>query len=383
MNTEDRYARHYLIEGWDQERLRNANVLVAGAGAIGNEVIKLLALLGIGHLLIVDFDTVEISNLARCVLFREEDIGRFKANVSAERARQIHPEMNVSAIQGDLEFDVGLDVYRAMDLVIGCLDSLQARLALNRACRKMGVPWLNGAIEVSTAEVSLFGYDTGPCFECAMSPEMWERRSRRYSCTGLRSSAEEAPMPTTAIMASLVAGYLVQEALYLLHSDLTAEKEGLRFGQKLTIQTKPYELAVYNLPVNPDCLAHEVWHPIELVDHFLDTTTARALLYQAGQPEGVVELGFDLLTEMRCISCGRREAIFRPLDRCSDNLTYCSSCGCESRHPEMVNWLDAESEGADIPLPDIGFPPHSVICVKSEQGRRYFQLGGEFQFDPN
>src|SRR5205807_2319186 len=125
-----------------QQLLGQSRVMVAGAGAIGNEVIKLLALLGIGRILIVDFDRVEISNLTRSPLFRESDIGRPKAMAAAERAREINPDITVRSLQGDLRFDVGLGAYRAMDLVIGCLDSLDARLALNRACLRAGTPWL-------------------------------------------------------------------------------------------------------------------------------------------------------------------------------------------------------------------------------------------------
>ena len=122
-----------LLRAWDQTRLRQAKILVAGAGAIGNEVIKLLSPLGVGHICMVDFDTVEISNLTRSVLFREEDIGRSKAQAAAERARQINPDIVVHAMHGDLEFDIGQGVlHRVKNLVIGCLDSLQARLALNR-----------------------------------------------------------------------------------------------------------------------------------------------------------------------------------------------------------------------------------------------------------
>ena len=90
-----------------------------------------------------------------------------------------------------------------------------------------------------------------------MSAEMWERRNQRFSCSGLKSEAADAPMPTTAVTASLAASYPVQEALFLLHSGSAAEKEGLRFSQKLALQLKPYDFAVYSLPVNPDCLAHD------------------------------------------------------------------------------------------------------------------------------
>src|SRR5437763_405877 len=95
---EDRYARHRLMDWWDQKRLADAKVLVAGAGAIGNEVLKNLALLGVGHILVVDFDRVELSNLTRSVLFRDSDIGQSKARIAAERAREINPDCDIRCI---------------------------------------------------------------------------------------------------------------------------------------------------------------------------------------------------------------------------------------------------------------------------------------------
>src|SRR5581483_10388459 len=86
---ENVFDRQMLIAGWDQEKLRKAKVMVVGAGAIGNEALKNLALLGFGHLLIVDFDTIAPSNLSRTVLFRPEDVGRSKALVAAERVREL------------------------------------------------------------------------------------------------------------------------------------------------------------------------------------------------------------------------------------------------------------------------------------------------------
>ena len=84
--AEDKYSRFRLIPWWDQERLSNANIMVVGAGAIGNELIKNLTLLGIGKILIVDMDAIENTNLTRSVLYRAKDVGRFKADVAAERA---------------------------------------------------------------------------------------------------------------------------------------------------------------------------------------------------------------------------------------------------------------------------------------------------------
>ena len=139
----DRYATLRLIDWWDQQRLAEARVMVVGAGALGNEVLKNLALLGVGYLFIVDFDMVEASNLSRSVLFRSEDAGRPKAEVAAERVQAINPDVAVIPFHGDVTRDLGLGVYRRMDVVIGCLDSREARLAVNRACWRVGGPWVD------------------------------------------------------------------------------------------------------------------------------------------------------------------------------------------------------------------------------------------------
>jgi len=102
----DRYARLRLIRWWDQDRLRAAKVLVVGAGAIGNEVLKNLALVGIGHMVVVDFDTIEDSNLARCVLFRAADRGESKAQVAGRALQQLNPDVDVRAINGNVLTDV-------------------------------------------------------------------------------------------------------------------------------------------------------------------------------------------------------------------------------------------------------------------------------------
>src|SRR2546421_11957613 len=88
--TEERFSRLRAIEWWDQEKVAAAKVLVIGAGALGNEVIKNLALLGVGHILIIDMDRIEASNLSRSILFRQTDEGNFKAQTAARAAREIY-----------------------------------------------------------------------------------------------------------------------------------------------------------------------------------------------------------------------------------------------------------------------------------------------------
>jgi adenylyltransferase/sulfurtransferase len=376
--SDDRYARHRLIAGWDQERLAAARVLVAGAGALGNEVIKLLALLGVGNILIVDFDHIAISNLTRCVLFRDADIGKSKALVAAERARELNPDIGTQAFTGDLEYDIGLGIYRSMDVVIGCLDSIHARLALNRACYRAGIPWLNGGIEATVGEAALFQSGNGACFECAMSPTLWNQEMQRHSCSGLPRNLAEKTMPTTAILASLVASYLVNEALTLLHSTPEKPRCSLEAGQKLYLMLQPYGFSVQKLPVNDECLAHEVWEPVEIWPVSPQEGRASDLLRWLDAPNGAVELGYDLLIEMRCVECDDRETILRPVEKCCADLIFCPRCGVAGRQAEVISYLEADSELACRPFADLGLPDYAVMAVRTEMGRRYIQLTGEW-----
>src|SRR6266849_5081230 len=96
--AEDRFSRFSLIGWWDQEKLRAARVLVIGAGALGNEILKNMALLGFANTVVVDLDSIEASNLSRSILYRASDIGRRKADVAADAVRDIFPEARVHPI---------------------------------------------------------------------------------------------------------------------------------------------------------------------------------------------------------------------------------------------------------------------------------------------
>src|SRR5689334_11801369 len=105
---EDRYSALRLIDWWNQEKLRDSIALVVGAGAIGNEALKNLALLGVGRIVIADFDQVETVNLCRSVLFRDEDVGRRKADAAADGVRRLNPEVQAFSVPGDFRLTIGL-----------------------------------------------------------------------------------------------------------------------------------------------------------------------------------------------------------------------------------------------------------------------------------
>jgi molybdopterin/thiamine biosynthesis adenylyltransferase len=215
----DRYSRHRAIAGFSQDRLQAMRVAVFGAGAIGNEVVKNLCLLGVGAIDLYDFDSVELHNLTRSILLREADIGQPKAQAVAARAAAIDPNVALRAVPGDLRDTLGPAAAAGYDVAIGALDNFEARLRVNRLCRLAGRPWVNAAIDSRHASVESFPF--GPraevaCYECGLPDSVYARLAERQSCGGLAKAARaERIVPTTAITASLAAARAVQQALTL------------------------------------------------------------------------------------------------------------------------------------------------------------------------
>jgi len=137
------YARQQLIEGWNQEVLDNACVMIVGVGALGCEIAKDFALMGIGKLILVDLDLIETSNLSRQMLFRPGDEGRPKAEVAAERLKEMNPYLNVDYYFEKLQ-KLPTSVYEESDIVIAALDNFNARLDLNKICLRLKIPMVEG-----------------------------------------------------------------------------------------------------------------------------------------------------------------------------------------------------------------------------------------------
>jgi len=215
----DRYHTFGYISWWQQEVVRDATVLVVGAGALGNEVLKNLALMGIGNIMVADFDTIEDANLSRSVLFRTTDRGRRKSEVAAERVKELNADVKVKAWHGDINFELGLGVFRHVDAIIGCLDNREARLSINRFSWAVGRPWVDGAIQELMGIVRVFWPGQGACYECTLTDLDYQIINLRYSCPLLaRQNILQGKVPTTPTSASIVAAFQTQEALKLLHS---------------------------------------------------------------------------------------------------------------------------------------------------------------------
>ena len=177
----DRYARHRAIEGFSQEDLQASRIAVIGAGAIGNEVVKNLCLLGVGAIDVFDFDTVELHNLTRSVLLREADVGRSKAASVAQRAAELDSAVKVTAVEGDVWETLRFAELGRYRCVIGALDNFEARLRVNQLCWIAGVDWINAAIDSRYVTVESFAFGPSPeeagaappaCYECGLPPSV-------------------------------------------------------------------------------------------------------------------------------------------------------------------------------------------------------------------
>jgi molybdopterin/thiamine biosynthesis adenylyltransferase len=366
---EDRYSRQKSIAGWDQKALAKAKILVAGAGALGNEVLKNLALIGVGNLLIVDFDRVEISNLSRTVLFDEGDIGRPKASTAARALERLNPEIQVEAMDGDLETDLGAGEIRDCDLVLGCLDSIYARWVLNRACQKAGRPWINAGINASVGEVSLYVPGKGACYECGMTRQMWQQIHERRSCMLLPSKLRPATVPTTTIISTVTAALQVNEALNWLQG-----KPCLSSGEMMMmVSLFPYSLSTFTMPARQDCLAHDEWLPSIFIDaRPADLTVAELLGRIPGATS--LQLDFDVLTGWQCRNCGEHPAAER-LSESSAAQAQCPACKSD-RSPHFTHEISATDPLAHFSLHTLGVPARGILSIMTESGLCYVELTG-------
>ena len=377
-----------LLSWFKKDKVKNARVIVAGAGALGNEVVKNLALFGVGHIFVVDFDQIEISNLTRSVLFREEDAYNhsFKADIVAKRAMEINPQIKVTPIVGSLFSEVGFGLYRSVDVVIGCLDSRIARYQLNRLCMRAGKTWIDGSIENLTGVVRVYAPGIS-CYECGLSREEFNQIMLRTGCADvMRSQSSAGRVATTPISSSIVGAIQVQEAMKVIHSDEEAHFQTLE-GKMLHYDgmsntTKIFRFASWK----KNCPAHERWEPVVNAQQLSASMTVkevvaelRSLLevksveinmcnnkfidkitsdcpekeYEVMLPESKLDAFINSSSELRKLSY---RTLFRKsfFENINDNFPY-----------------------QNLSLQQIGIPPFDVMQVSTEKGEFYVELDGD------
>lgn len=385
IGDDDRYDRLRLISWWDQDRLAAARVLIVGAGALGNEVLKNVTLLGIGQVYLIDFDSIESSNLSRSVFFRDSDKGQAKATVAAMRAAELNPDVRIVPVVDNVMTSIGLGFLHSIDVVIGCLDNREARLWVNRMCWKAARPWIDGGIQEINGVVKVYCPPNGSCYECTMTENDYRLINLRYSCPLLKQEDIQAGrVPTAPTIASMIGGLQVQEMLKLLHEVPSDE------GTAMVFNGMANQFYKSKLPRREDCLSHDTYtHRIE--SSLTHQSTLGELfgvirdgfgrssgnLDPTNEPEhgadshwnATVVLDRDLVTRLRCDQCQSSVPMMRPAMAVSQREANCQ-CG-QTMRAEMISELDAQCDWLDRTLASLGIPDWDWVKVVRADGQEF------------
>jgi molybdopterin/thiamine biosynthesis adenylyltransferase len=370
-DTNSRYHRQELITWWDQEALSRARVLVVGAGAIGNEVVKNLGLVGVGHIEVCDMDEIEHSNLARCVFFTESDEGQNKAQVLARAVHELNND--VVAVGHPVPVQrLGIGYLRDFDLVIGALDNREARAWVNQACRKLGLVWIDAAIEGLRGLVRIFGTD-GPCYACTLTESDYKQMSHRKSCALLApEEIMSGKTPTNATTAAIVAGIQVQEAIKYLTGNLDLVS---LVGKVWSYTGDSMDVFVSKYTADEFCLAHDFYE--DVIDAASATTLGHLVALgelHLGESLDALDFEDDLISLEACPRCGGGEAIVKFRSAFEPGEGRCPTCLVD-RVGNVLTSMSPESELRDYPLAGLAFPMRDIVSARSGDRRVSMMLG--------
>ena len=261
---EDIASRQKIIRGWDQEALRDSIVMVAGAGALGNEIIKNLIMLGFGTIYVVDFDTVVKSNLNRCILFRIADTESKTTKVAAiaKRAKEIDPYGYIEIIPIEEEIGPqGLNYLNPIfndnriDLIFGAFDNVASRIHLTTIAYYHDIPYIDGGMWGPIGNVYIMVPPSTPCYVCALSEQNWTEMLKRLQCS-MKGNLESAEMPSLPTTGSIVAAIQVQEALKLIFSRKNTGENPLgmpSIGKMISFNLITNDWLIYEIPKRLNC----------------------------------------------------------------------------------------------------------------------------------
>lgn len=391
---QDRYDRQRRIKFWDQEQLARSSVLLIGAGALGNEILKNLVLLGIGKIMVVDFDRIEASNLSRTVLFRPEDRNLPKAEIAARAAAQLNPEVQISFLDGNVFYDLGLGFYRQADMVISGLDNLAARAKVAQGAFLTARPFLDSGIWALGGELRCFLPGRSFCFDCTLSETDWQNAHLRRSCTGFRAEDEEnEPAASNIATVSIIGGMVAQEVVKLLcdFEEKVLGSGSLESGDALVYNGLRLSLGASRLPGDAVCQCRmgKPIKQVEPLDKSVFDTTAEEVLSIAEAKIGApatLELGRDLLLGFEK-NCERQHCPFdeknagnppRLMAKVDENEQVCTDCG-RHRTSRSTSRVTRKNAFKNFTLHQLGIPPGEILTFWHLEQFCFLEMNADVQ----
>ena len=232
-----RYSRHLIIPDVamdGQKRLKNARVLCVGAGGLGSPALMYLAAAGVGTLGIVEFDTVDESNLQRQIIHGQSDIGRSKAESARDSVREINPYVNVVLHEERLDSENVMEIFAQYDLIVDGTDNFATRYLVNDACVLLNKPYVWGSIYRFDGQASVFWSEYGPCYRClypeppppGMVPSCAEGGVLGVLCGSIGAiQVTEAIKVLTGVGEPLVGRLMIYDALEMTYRTVKVRKD--------------------------------------------------------------------------------------------------------------------------------------------------------------
>ncbi len=232
-----RYSRHLIIPDvgmQGQQRLKNAKVLVIGAGGLGSPALLYLAAAGVGTLGVIDFDEVDESNLQRQIIHGQSDVGKSKALSAKESIAEVNPLIDVVVHQERLDNDNVLAIFEQYDLIVDGTDNFATRYLVNDAAVLLGKPYVWGSIYRFDGQASVFWAEHGPCYRClypeppppGMVPSCAEGGVLGVLCASIGSiQVNEAIKLLTGIGEPLIGKLMIYDALEMEYRKLSVRKD--------------------------------------------------------------------------------------------------------------------------------------------------------------
>lgn len=370
-----------LMSWWDADKVANSKVMVVGAGALGNEVLKNLALMNVGHIFIVDFDTIEYANLCRSVLFREKDIKRekYKSLIAAERIMEMNPNIKVQAVNGDIMIDVGLGVFERMDVIIGCLDNRLARLFINRYAYKVGKIWIDGAIMNMSGQLNVYKNGTS-CYECSLTDTDWANIRKKLGCADVaQRNSSAGRVPTTPISSSIIGAMQVQEALKVIHKYDDKSMLGQQFSYD---GMNNWILNFDSPPLKEDCESHYAIEPGELIrmktlSNQNTVEEALSLLKEELKAEEVsISLNYKIILEVSSMDTDKSHNVLIPEPHFSEvaQMKYQENIGEVLGITKYIDHIGSDFPQKEVTLASCGVPPLHILTVETERDIYFVEL---------
>ncbi len=249
---EGRFDRSKRIPWFDLDRTRRAHVLVVGAGALGNEVVKNLVLAGVRRITLVDMDHVVTSNLNRCVFFTPEDArtGRPKVTAVATGATRLGDSVEIFTENQRIE-DLGEGAFTGKDVVVGCLDNLATRVHVNANAYWMRIPYVDGGTMGLMGKVQVVVPPDTSCVECTLNSSHYRIIEQRYSCTGADTTFVEPKMASEVTTTSVVAAVQSREVMKIING-----RRDLLLSNLFYYDGNRNVSDVLEVAINPECPNH-------------------------------------------------------------------------------------------------------------------------------